>query len=116
MGKVRRKFTIGFKQQVVEEIESGLLTRTAAARKYEISGSLVDRWIMKAREGSLNEKPSSVEMALRAENEKLKAKVGELTMLVDVLKKMEDYGRQRRNELSSVVTAKNLAVYRGGAK
>jgi|GEM_PF-3056696 len=49
---------------------------------------------MKARDGSLNEKPSSVEIVLRAENEKLKAKVGELTMVVDVLKKMEDYGRQ----------------------
>ncbi len=116
MGKVRRKFTIGFKKQVVDEVESGLLSKSAAARKYEVSSSVIDHWIMKARDGVLNERPSNAEKALRAENEKLKAKVGELTMLVDVLKKMEDYGRQRRSEISSAVISKNLALYRGGAK
>jgi hypothetical protein len=31
---------IGFKQQIVGEVESGLLTVSAAARKYQISGSV----------------------------------------------------------------------------
>ncbi len=116
MGKVRRKFTIGFKQQVVDEVESGLLSKSGAARKYEVSASVIDRWIIKARAGQLIGKPSSEEKALRIENEKLKAKVGELTILIDVLKKAEDFGRQWRKEHSSVVTSKNLALYKGGAK
>ena len=37
MGKTRRKFTIGFKQQVIQEIEGGLITTAQAARKYEVS-------------------------------------------------------------------------------
>lgn len=116
MGRNRRKFAIGFKQQVVDEVGSGLMTKYEAARKYEISASVIDRWTLKAQAGSLVEKPSSEEKALRAENEKLKAKVGELTMLIDVLKKMEAFGRERRKETLSVVTRKNLAQLQGGAK
>jgi transposase-like protein len=116
MGKRYRKFEIGFKRQVVEEIESGLLVTAEAARKYGISQGVVDRWKAKYRAGALIEKTSTEEKALRAENERLKAKVGELTMLVDLLKKMEDYARQRRSENSSVVTGQTLAALRGGAK
>lgn len=116
MGRIRRKFTIGFKQQVVDEVESGILTKNGAARRHEISAAVIDRWIMKARAGVLVEKPTTEEKALRAENEKLKAKVGELTMLIDVLKKMEAYGRERKSEISSVVTGKNLVQLQGGAK
>ncbi|HLB59573.1 MAG TPA: transposase [Bdellovibrionota bacterium] len=116
MGRNRRKFAIGFKQQVVDEVESGLMTKYEAARKYEISASVIDRWTLKAQAGALIEKPTSEEKALRAENEKLKAKVGELTMLIDVLKKMEAFGRERRKETLSVVTRQNLAQLQGGAK
>jgi transposase-like protein len=44
MEKQRRKFETGFKQQIVSEVESGLLTVSAVARKYQISGSVIDRW------------------------------------------------------------------------
>lgn len=116
MGKTRRKFTTGFKQQVVQEIESGLVTKAQAARKYEISVGVIERWIWKSRDGSLVEKPSTEEKALKVENERLKAKVGELTMTVDLLKKMEAFAQERRKETSSVVTAKTLGLLRGGAK
>jgi len=113
MGKNRRKFTTGFKQQVVQEIESGLVTKALVARKYEVSAGVIDRWIWKDRDGSLIEKPSTDEKALRAENERLKAKIGDLTMQIDLLKKMEVYAQQRRKENTSVITAKNLAQFRG---
>jgi hypothetical protein len=38
MGKQRRKFETGFKQQIVQEVESGLLSVSAASRKYQIAG------------------------------------------------------------------------------
>jgi len=34
MGKQRGKFEAGFKQQIVGEVESGLLSLSAASRKY----------------------------------------------------------------------------------
>lgn len=116
MGKVRRKFTMGFKRQVVEELEAGLLSKAQAARKYEICASVIDRWIWKYRDGRLIEKPSGEERVLRAENERLKAKVGDLTMQIDLLKKLEAYARRRREEDTSVITSRNLARFQGGAK
>ena len=44
MGKQRRKFETGFKQQIVQEVESGRLSVSAASRKYQISASVIDRW------------------------------------------------------------------------
>jgi hypothetical protein len=35
MGKQRRKFETGFKQQIVSEIESGALSVNAASHKYQ---------------------------------------------------------------------------------
>ena len=55
-------------------------------------------------------------MAVKAENERLKAKIGELTMQIDLLKKLEAFARQMRKEDTSVITAKNLAQFQGGAK
>ena len=116
MGRGRRTYEIGFKRQVVEEIESGLMRSSDAARKYEVSPSLIDRWREKYRNGTLVERPSTSDQMLRAENERLKAKVGELAMEVDLLKKLADSERRQRREHSSVVTGRNLAVYAGGAK
>lgn len=116
MGKTRRKFTVGFKQQVIQEIESGLLNTAQAARKYEVSQGVIDHWRWKWRDGKLVEKPSSEEMAVKAENERLKAKVGELTMQIDLLKKLEAYAQQRRKEDTSVITGRNLAQFQRGAK
>lgn len=116
MGRPRRKFEVGFKRHVVEEIASGLITTADAARKYEISQGVVDRWKEKYLEGTLTGKPSTEEKVLRAENERLKAKVGELTMQIDLFKKLESYARRKRSEDTSVITSRNLAVFCGGAK
>jgi transposase-like protein len=51
MGKQRRKFETGFKQQIIQEVESGLLSVGAASRKYQIAGSVIDRWRRQARQG-----------------------------------------------------------------
>ncbi len=42
MGKQRRKFETGFKQQILEEVESGLLSVSAASRKYLGQRDLTD--------------------------------------------------------------------------
>ena len=58
MGKQRRKFETGFKQQIIQEVESGQFSVSAASRKYQISGSVIDRWRQQARQGGLETAPS----------------------------------------------------------
>jgi len=78
MGKQRRKFETGFKQQIVSEVESGLVSVGAARRKYQISGSVIDRWRQQARDGGLEASPSVREKSLERENRELKEKLAEL--------------------------------------
>lgn len=54
MAKQRRKF----KQRIISEVESGLIPVNAANRKYQISGSVIDRWRDQARQGGLDGAPS----------------------------------------------------------
>ena len=109
MGKQRRKFEMGFKQQIVGEVEAGLLSVSAAGRKYQISGSVIDRWRQEARQGMLQSTPSSREKALERENRELKEKLAELYLENAQLKKLGDWLRQKRSASTSVITAKNLA-------
>lgn len=74
MGKQRRKFERGFKQQIVSEIESGALLVNAASRKYQLSGSVIDRWRRQARQGGLATSPSIREKALERENQRSQRK------------------------------------------
>jgi len=116
MGKQRRKFETGFKQQMVGEVESGLLSVSAASRKYQISGSVIDRWRRQARQGGL-ESPASVrEKLLERENRELKEKLAELYLEVDHLKKLGNWLRRHKNGTTSVITAESLARLPKGSK
>ena len=116
MGKQRRKFETGFKQQIVSEVESGLLTVSAAARKYQISGSVIDRWRHQAQQGGLETAPSGREKALERENRELKEKLAELYLEVEHLKKLGDWLRRHKSVSTSVITAENLPRLPKGPK
>jgi transposase-like protein len=116
MGKQRRKFEVGFKQQIVNDVASGALSLTAAARQYEVSPSVIKRWCEKASGGGLEVGASAREKTLERENQELKEKLAELYMQVEHLKKMEDYARRRKSATTSVITSTNLAQFRKGAK
>lgn len=109
MGKQRRKFETGFKQQIVGEVESGLLSVSTASRKYQISGSVIDRWRCQARQGGLESAPSVREKFLERENRELKEKLAELYLEVEHLKKLGDWLRRHKSVSTSVITAENLA-------
>jgi hypothetical protein len=64
----------------------------------------------------LVEKPSKRERQLEADNEKLKAKIGELILEMDHLKKWQNWVQQRKSADTSVITAKNLDQFRKPAK
>jgi transposase len=116
MGKQRRKFEMAFKRQIVQQIEVGALTTLQAARTHQLSPSLIDRWRRQFREQKLVDRPTTRERQLEAENEKLKAKIGDLVMQNDQLKKLHDYAQRVRNVDTSVITAKNLDQFRKGSK
>ena len=116
MGKQRRKFETGFKQQIVQEVESGLLAVSAASRQYHISGGVIDRWRRQARKGGLQAAPSVREKFLERENRELKEKLAELYLENDHLKKLGDWLRQRKSVTTSVITAESLARLPKGSK
>ncbi len=116
MGKIRRKFDIQFKTQVCHAIESGTHMITGICHDHQLQRAVVEGWLRKYVAGRLNKSPTSREKELERENEKLKAKVGELTMTVDLLKKMENWKNQLKSGSSSIITSKNLAQYQPGAK
>lgn len=116
MGKIRRKFDIAFKTQVCQQIEAGVLRMTEFCHENQIQRTVVEGWLQRYVAGTLVAKTTDRERELERENEKLKAKVGELTMTIDLLKKVEAFKRQQTSAASSIITAKNLAQYQKPAK
>lgn len=116
MGKIRRKFDIQFKTQVVQAIQSGHSTLREICQEHQLNRQTVERWVEKFSEGTLTAKPSLREKMLEREVEKLKAKVGDLVMQIDLLKKYHEEIRRRRSVDSSVITLRNLAQFQKDAK
>ena len=116
MGKIRRKFETEFKRQLIAQIEAGQTTIGQAARDHQISRSVIERWRVHYHNNALVDRPSSRERQLEAENEKLRAKVGELVMQMDHLKKLQAWVQRRKNADTSIITAKNWDQFRKPAK
>ena len=96
--------------------ESGLLSVSAASRKHQISGSVIDRWRGQARQGGLESPPSVREKFLERENRELKEKLAELYLENDHLKKIGDWLRRHKNGTTSVITAESLTRLPKGPK
>lgn len=111
MGKIRRKFDISFKIQVCQRIEAGLQTVTEICHENQLQRAVVEGWLNRFTTGTLAPRATDRQKELERENEKLKAKVGELTMTIDLLKKMEVWKKQQTSVGSSIITSKNLAQF-----
>lgn len=111
MGKIRRKFDVSFKTQVCQRIEAGLQTVAEICHENQLQRSVVEGWLQRHTSGALSAKATDRQRELERENEKLKAKVGELTMTIDLLKKMEAWKKQQTSAASSIITSKNLAQF-----
>lgn len=116
MGKIRRKYETEFKRNLIAQIEAGQLTVREAAREHQLSRSLVEYWRHQYRNNALVDHPSKRERQLEAENEKLKAKIGDLVMQMEHLKKLQTWVQRKRNADTSVITARNLDQFRKPAK
>lgn len=116
MGKVKRKFDIEFKKQIVSEVDSGQVTLTAAAKQYELSPGLIVKWRRQLREGALVSGPNARERLLEAELAKYRELCGKQAFELDWLKKTFEYFKRSKSESSSVVTSSNWEASKPGAK
>ncbi len=114
--KPRRQHSVEFKQQIVEQLISGVASLGQLSREHNLSASLIQVWRRKYRGGFLIEKPSREEVALKARVAELERMVGRLAMENDLLKKADAYIRQQRNAASRVITAKDLGPSNGRVK
>ena len=111
MGKIRRRFDLQFKVQICETLESGTMTIREICHQYQLQKQTVEAWAASYMNGQLQKRSPDRVVQLERENEKLKAKVGELTMMVDLLKKMEVLKRQQKSEKLPIITSRNLAQF-----
>jgi transposase-like protein len=113
----RRTFTNEFKRQVVEEILSGGTTTAAACRKYAIAYPVVARWKKAYSLGRLDNEPTTDE-GYQEKIAKLERKVGQLTMEIDVLKKVLKQTRSHQEKSTPIypITFPHSEASDGGAK
>ena len=109
MAKHYRTYSSEFKHKLIEEIDTGSITIAEAARQHDISRSLIERWREQIHGGTFRERPSSREKHLERELEKAQAKIGQLTLIIDALKKITKNSASLRESNVCVVTGENLA-------
>jgi transposase-like protein len=108
MKKKYRHYPLEYKQQVIQEIESGQRTQAAVCREEQLSSTMIDRWRRQAKDGQLRDHSTARERQLERELERYKKKVGELSMENDLLKKIEEYSVHMRKSNGYVVTGRNM--------
>ena len=87
MKRSRRSFGFEFKKMIVDLVESGQYSINQVARDHEISPGLIVQWRAKLASGEIVQGPTLRERQLEIELDRYKKKVGELTVVVDSLKK-----------------------------
>ena len=89
---------------------------SAAAREHEIAPSLIERWKKQIYLGTINGTPTVKERHLERELERYKSKVGELTLQIDLLKKLNENSLYMKKLNGSVITQKDLDLSEKGVK
>ncbi len=116
MGKIRRTFDVQFKMQICQAIETGTASVLEICQQHQLQRPTVEGWLARYVSGEFEKRSPDRLRQLEKENEKLRAKVGELTMTVDLLKKVEDWKRRQKSAALPVITSRNLAQCRKPAE
>jgi len=113
MKRKYRHHTLEYKQKIVQEIENNIRSLSAVCRQESLAMTMVERWRQQAREGTLQDHSTARERQLEKELERYKKKVGELSMEIDLLKKIEEFSLHMRKSNGFIVTGQNTASRRG---
>lgn len=113
----RKSYPRDFKLMVVEEYESGGLSLSALAKKYDIHPNIVLNWRKKALSGEITESMAELK-AREREIRRLRELAGKQALELEFLKNAVHSmaQRRRRNGVSSVVAGPVDARSGGGAK
>jgi transposase len=105
-----------FKLRLIQAVLSGEGSRETIARQHKISPYLLQSWIEKYRRGELSEDQERKERIREYEVKiaALERKVGQLTMEVDLLKKLQQ-GVRKKNDKPSVVSGPSAVPSRKDA-
>jgi transposase-like protein len=114
--KKYRHFSLEYKQQLVNELESGLRSKAQIVREEKLASSLIDRWRRQVRDGTLVDHPSAQERELMKENDWYKKKVAEQAREIDLLKKIAECSARLRKSNGYIVTGRNAAELRKDVK
>ena len=106
-----RSFSVEFKRQVVEELQSGESRPAQLCRRHNISPSLLYHWKGQYSRGKFNNEPTE-EAALKDRIEKLERLVGKFTLENEFLKKrlQHSLSQSQRNGKSSSTSVISSAV------
>ena len=85
-----RRHSTPFKLQLCQDIRNGVIGRRDAQRTYGVSANLIQLWLTQFDRGELNdeEAEASVIAEYEAQIAALERKVGQLTMELDLVKKL----------------------------
>lgn len=116
-----RRHSPEFKLQLCREIRSGELRRQEAQRKYKLSSALVHSWLTQFDRGDMElgvmrGSDSVVVAEYEAKIADLERKVGQLTMELDLVKKIQRLHPASCSESSSIISGPRTAPSGEGAK
>lgn len=114
--KKYRRFSEEFKRTLIAQIDSGAISKAAAAREHALSPSLLDRWQQQIHTGTLQTRPSARERQLERELDRYKKKVGELVIQNELLKKLNETCASTKRSNGYVVTGSTTDQSKRGAR
>ena len=106
--KIKRKFSLEFKRNLVEEIKTGVMSMAQAIRQHELGYNLIYGWMDRYERGKLNNEPSE-SGALKNKIAELERKVGQQAMEIDLLKKAREHYVRNLGEKSSAPSLKEVS-------
>ncbi len=107
MGIKKRKYSQGFKEEIVQRALSGERI-LALGKEHNISPGLINRWKRQYLDGELSNNTNQEVKKLETQVGKLEQMIGKLTMENYILKKEKEYILQRKKEGSSIITGHYL--------
>lgn len=113
--RVRRSFSVEFKEEIVEAIVSGSATAAEIAREYSISPVMISKWKKDYKTGKFFENADSSNIArFKLKVREMERTIGQLTMENRMLIKARDLATKGKKEDLSIVTSKTWEQSRGG--
>jgi transposase len=114
----QRRHSPQFKLQLCQELRAGVLTRVEAGKKYGLAYSVMQHWLRQYDRGELtgDVAEATVVGEYEAKIAALERKVGQLTMELELLKKMPHLRLVSDSASSSIVTGPPVVPSGRGAK